>query len=282
MKSLGFSNITVVIGFLVVVTFSASCQRGDAGGDGLVSLKNECLKTMLELCDALERLQNGDVESPDFGAIGCPECGVLHTRASEALYPFAVSFHNTGNERHLRAAIDTGNWLIRQQQPDGKWFETPNDWTGTTADQLLMMTLAYPILEEYLSPDERATWTVSMRQAADWLHEKMSPDFASINYCPTTAAVMMTANAVVPDERYPQKARELARWVVAKMDEAGFITGEAGRVYGSKYGVDLGYEMDMSLWGLGLYARLARMTNSSKRPSANRWRRTSTSSIRRA
>lgn len=252
------TRITVaVVAAIAVGVFSASCQRGGAASDARVSLKDECLKTMLELCDALERLQNGDVESPDFGAIDCPQCGVLHTRASEALYPFAVAFHNTGNEKHLQAAIDTGNWLIRQQQPDGKWFETPNDWTGTTADQLLMMTLAYPILEEHLSPEERATWTTSMRRAADWLYEAMSPDFASINYCPTTAAVMFTTNAVIPDERYIQKARQLARWVVAKMDEAGFITGEAARVYGVKYGVDLGYEMDMSLWGLALYARLA-------------------------
>ncbi|MFQ5770220.1 MAG: hypothetical protein ACE5HX_06770, partial [bacterium] len=36
----------------------------------------------------------------------------------------------------------------------------------------------------------------------------------------------------------------------------GFIQGEAARVLGVKYGVDLGYEMDMSLWGLALYAKV--------------------------
>jgi len=48
----------------------------------------------------------------------------------------------------------------------------------------------------------------------------------------------------------------MARQVVGKMDDDLFITGEGGRVFEAKYGVDLGYEMDMSLWGLGLYARL--------------------------
>ena len=41
------------------------------------------------------------------------------------------------------------------------------------------------------------------------------------------------------------------------MDEDGFIAGEGGRIYGVKYGADVGYEIDMSLWGLALYAKIA-------------------------
>jgi len=257
MKTVNSSILAVTVSVLVAGLLLASCTKKASPDSNFVSLKDECLKTLLELSNALVELQVKDAENPAFGAIGCPECGVLHTRASESMYPFAVSYKQTGNVEYLRAAIETGDWLIEQQQPGGEWIETPGNWTGTTADQLLMMTAAYPILEEHLSDAEQAAWKTSMRQAADFLYERMSPDFASINYCPTTAAVMMTANQVIPDERYPQKARELARWVCAKMDEDGFITGEAARVHGVKYGVDLGYEMDMSLWGLGLYARLA-------------------------
>ncbi len=253
MKSSRAAAVLVVLAGMALV----ACRDNPRWDSSNVSLKDECLRTLLVLSDALVGLQRGDRDNPDFGAIDCPEDGVLHTRASEALYPLAVSFKHTGDDRYLRAAIDTGAWLMAQQQPGGEWIETPWDWTGTTADQLLMMTLAYPILEEHLGEAEQAAWKTSMRRAADFLHDKMSPDFASINYCPTTAAVMMTAHQVMPDERYPEKARELARWVCAKMDEDGFITGEAARVYGVKYGVDLGYEMDMSLWGLALYARLA-------------------------
>ena len=91
---------------MVVSALSVSCQRAESERGTLVSLKDECLQTMLELCDALVRLQNGDNSSPDFGAIRCPECGVLHTRASEALYPFAVAYEHTSNEAYLRAAVD--------------------------------------------------------------------------------------------------------------------------------------------------------------------------------
>jgi hypothetical protein len=45
--------------------------------------------------------------------------------------------------------------------------------------------------------------------------------------------------------------------VVVKMDSDHFITGEGGRVKGVKYGVDLIYNMEMSLWGLALYAQIS-------------------------
>jgi hypothetical protein len=44
--------------------------------------------------------------------------------------------------------------------------------------------------------------------------------------------------------------------VLAKMNDDGFIEGEAARVGKVKYGVDPGYELDMTFWGLLLYARL--------------------------
>ena len=218
------------------------------------SLKQECLETLYILSNTLVDLQIKEKEDPNFGAIRCPCCDVLHTRASEAVYPFIIAYENSGDEKYLKAAINTGNWLIEQQQPGGEWLETPEDWTGTTADQLLMMALAFPIIDEHLSGTERDAWKVTILKAADYLVRVMSPDFASINYCPTTAAALAMTHEIIPDERYTQKAKNLARWVVAKMDEDGFITGEAARVYGVKYGVDLGYEMDMSLWGLALYA----------------------------
>ncbi len=42
-----------------------------------------------------------------------------------------------------------------------------------------------------------------------------------------------------------------AHQVVEMMDPDHFITGEGGRVKGVKYGVDLSYNMEMSLMGTG-------------------------------
>lgn len=219
------------------------------------SLKSESFEVLQELSKALLKLQITEIENPDFGALKCPECNVLHTRAAEAVFPFSVIFKETKDEKYKNAAVNLVNWLIKQQQPGGEWIETPWAWTGTTADQLLMIINSYPILKVYLTAGENEKWISSIKKAADFLVKYMSPDFASINYCPTTAAVLSQTFRIIPDSTYLKKAEQLARWTIAKMDEEGFIQGEAARSFGVKYGVDLGYEMDMSLWGLALYAK---------------------------
>jgi hypothetical protein len=169
----------------------------------------------------------------------------------------AVVYQQTGSKNYLDAAIATGEWLIKQQDADGSWVETPDDWTGTTTDQLIMLASAFPILKAELNVAQQTRWISSIKKAADWLVINMHPDFASINYCATTTATLMVVNLLIPDSVYLKKAKELAVLVTAKFDEDFFLTGEGNRIRGTKYGIDLGYNMDMSLWGLGLYARLA-------------------------
>jgi hypothetical protein len=221
------------------------------------SIREECLKMLPMLTEALLKMQITDTTQKDVGALVCPESNELHTRAAEAVYPFAVMYQASKQERYLRASISLGNWLITRQAKEGEWLETPWTWTGTTADQLLMMALAYPIVEPHLSRAEARAWKVSIERAGDYLVKYMHPDFATINYCATTPATLLATHRVIPKQEYLDKALTLTRMVLARMDEDGFIQGEAARVGSVKYGVDLGYEMDMSLWGLGLYARLA-------------------------
>ncbi len=220
-----------------------------------ISLRSESLDTLRILVEAQSRRQISDPLDADYGAIRCPFDQVLHTRAAEAVYPMAV-IAKTDNRPALReAAIRLARWLFRQQGSDGAWKETPEEWTGTTTDQLLMLVLAFPLLKEYLSAAEQSAWESSIRKAADYLSEVMTPEFASINYCTTTTASLALANRLFPQERYRRKARELADRIRAKMDDEGFICAEGDRAYEAKYGADIGYEMDMSLWGLALYAR---------------------------
>jgi len=249
-NNISTSRLWPVCFFILLVGLTGCRKEG-------IYLKERSLQTMSELNRALLKLQVREEGDSNFGAIRCPHCDVLHTRAAEAVFPFAMEYSQTGNDVYLEAAIKLGNWLIEQQQPGGEWLETPEEWTGTTTDQMLMMALAYPIVEEHLSEQEIMMWKQSIRNSADYLTRTMTPEFASINYCATTTASLMVANQVVPDEKYVERAGSLAREVVARMDEDYFLTGEGGRVFGIKYGVDLGYNMEMSLWGLSLYANLA-------------------------
>lgn len=216
----------------------------------------EYAATLLKLSGKLVSLQLTDTTAPSAGAFQCPHCGILHTRAAESVYPLAMAHKIGGDERFFRAAVMAGNWLIRQQEQDGSWKETPEEWTGTTTDQLLMMVEAYDLLSVRLTDRERAAWGAAIQKAASYLARVMSVEFASINYCATTTASLARTNVTFPDPRLLQKARDLARRIVAKMDSDGFIVGEGGRAHNDKYGVDLGYNMEMSLWGLGYYARL--------------------------
>lgn len=221
-----------------------------------IRLRDEFAKTLTTLVTTLEGLQVGANDPTHAGALQCPHCQVLHTRAAEAVWPFVLQFAETGDERHLRAARVLAAWLFRQQQADGSWKETPEEWTGTTTDQLLMLVLAYPRISVRLEPAERAAWLRAIEGAADYLARVMSPEFASINYCATTTASLAAAHTLITKPVYLERARALARQTVAKMDEDGFLNGEGGKCHDLKMGVDLGYSLEMSFWGLGYYARL--------------------------
>lgn len=219
-------------------------------------LKKAYAGTLVKLADVLLAHQLNDKRDQNFGALKCDYDEVLHTRASEAVYPFAIAYKITGNKKYLQAAIRTGDWLIQQQEKNGSWKETPEEWTGTTTDQVLMMMLAYDQLSGELSKKDKASWRLAINKAVDYLYEVMTPEFASINYVATTCSTLAKAGLFFKEEKYLKKATELAHRTISKMDEDGFLNGEGGRTHANKLGVDLGYSMEMSLWGLGYYAKL--------------------------
>ena len=221
-----------------------------------IDLKAEYAKTLVELSNTIVSQQVTDPADSNFGAIRCVRCSVFHTRAAESVFPLYVSYTITHDKKFLKAAIDAGNWLIRQQFPDGSWKETPEEWTGTTTDQLLMMTETYEGIRPSLAAADQAKWLSAIRKAADYLMSVMTPEWASINYVATTTATLARVHRLIPEAKYAARAKELAHRTISKMDEDGFLTGEGGREHDNKYGVDLGYNMEMSLWGLGYYARL--------------------------
>lgn len=223
-----------------------------------IPLKKEYAQTLLNLSDALLKRQMADSSDHNFGGIACAHCNVWHTRAAEAVYPFTVAFLITKDYRYKQAALNTADWLFKQQQPNGSWKETPEEWTGTTTDQLLMLLLSYEQLSSQFSQTEKTKWVDVMQKAAAYLDSVMRPEFASINYVATTTATLAKAGIILDKPAYTHKSRQLARRTISKMDEDGFLNGEGGKSHGNKMGVDLGYNMEMSLWGLALYAKLTK------------------------
>jgi hypothetical protein len=247
----------VAVYLLAVLIVCPSSVRLSGQVQKSISLKAEISSALMELAPALVDRQMTNPSDPQFGALRCAFCGVYHTRAAEAIYPLAVAFKISNDTRYFRSALALGAWLIKQQQVNGSWKETPEEWTGTTTDQLLMMVLMYNQVQSKFTDAQRASWRTSIEKAADYLAAVMSPEFASINYCATTTASLAATAGLIPKALYTAKAKELARRTIAKMDRDGFIGAEGGKGrLNNKLGVDLGYDMEMSLWGLAYYARL--------------------------
>ncbi len=225
---------------------------------------NSYKTTMLSLCDALLLTQLNEPASPNYGALVCPsvnpENHPLHSRAAEAVYPFAVAWKVTGMPKYRDAAIKLGNWLISIQETTGKkaggWSEIWPDpqqkgWFGTTTDQLISMAGAYPILKPFLSPAEIEKWNSSMLKAADFVMQNF-PVKSNINYNPTAAATLVLAyqNLDKPQQSWLVKADSLMNiYTLPSIDRQNLLTGEG-------MGVDEGYNMAQSIGYIALYAIL--------------------------
>jgi len=236
--------IITAITLLIGVTAWAG-QLRDASWPMLQRLNSELVK-----------LQNSDRNSPDYGAIMCPRCSLYHTRAAEAVFPLAYEYSQTGDKKRLHQALILADWLIDQQLESGAWNETPADWKATSTDQLMMMLMAWPIVEKHLSKSDRARWLSAMEKAADYLAENISMKAAVINYLCSTAGTLAEAYALFGKEIYRTKAREFAHISTAKMNPEWFIEGESDLIKGNRHGVDIGYNMEMSVWGLARYAQV--------------------------
>lgn len=224
---------------------------------GHVSFRETAFPVLQRLNEIVVSFQNTDPADSEYGGITCPGENLYHTRAAEAMFPLACEYSLAGNAERLGQALKLADWLMKYQRADGSWRETPEEWTGTTADQLLMMLLTYPLVRDRLDEDSRLKWLACMRAASDYLARVMDNRFASINYCATTAAALSEACLVLGSASYLDKARSLAEMTVSKMNFDRFIEGEGEREGTYKYGVDLGYNFEMSLWGLARYAEIA-------------------------
>jgi hypothetical protein len=230
----------------------------------LMAQSNPYESTLLTLCDALLATQINDPADPNFGALVCPstnpEVHPTHSRAAEAVYPFAVAWKLTGKVKYRDAAIKLGNWLITVQETSGKkaggWSEVWPDpeqkgWFGTTTDQLISMAGAYAILKPRLNTSEIENWNSSMEKAAEFVMANF-PVRTNINYNPTGAATLVMAFQVLdhPKQSWLIKADSLMNtYTLKSIDRQNLLTGEG-------MGVDGGYNIAQSIGFIALYAIL--------------------------
>jgi hypothetical protein len=226
------------------------------------AIDNNYKAALSTLCDALLSTQITDKSNADYGALTCPSTNPdnrpVHSRCAEAVYPFAVLYKlDTTKTKYRDAAIVLGDWLCTIQESSGansgSWDESwplTTGWHGTTADQLISLAGAYPILKPYLSSSESATWIGAITRAADW-----SVGFfpqGNINYNAVSAAALVVASNAVPSPKavWLTKADVLMnRNTLDSINSENLLTGEGK-------GVDQGYDMAQSIGYVALYAIL--------------------------
>jgi hypothetical protein len=234
---------------------------GGAGTDGAASLplptQDEYLTTLYSLCDTLLMTQITQTGATNYGALVSPSTNPtmnpVHSRAAEAVYPFAVCYEHSQKSEYAQAAILLGDWLVSIQTAAGYWVEewpATTGWTGTSADQVISLAGAYPILKPMLTSSQAAAWGAALTRCAGW----MLTGFPSgnINYTPTEAVALVLASRAVatPDPRWLTTAASLIAKTVATVNADGFIVGEGTG------GVDLGYNIAQSIGEIALYGRL--------------------------
>nr|QNO41821.1 hypothetical protein MENKDEFM_00003 [Methanosarcinales archaeon ANME-2c ERB4]QNO42777.1 hypothetical protein MMHKAGOI_00003 [Methanosarcinales archaeon ANME-2c ERB4] len=216
------------------------------------------IETLFDLSRALVKRQILDKNDSNYGAIQCDSCNCLHTRAGEAVFPLALCYRYSGGNNFLGSAINLGNWLISKQQEEGFWFETPDTWNGTTVFQLMALAAAYPILESNLSSSEKINWIDSIKSATLWICTTISEKYTPINYCASSSAALMLVYQIIKQKKIKEKAKEFAKLTLKRINKDGFICGE-GRYIPllMRGGVDVGYNLDMSIGALAIYSVLS-------------------------
>jgi len=241
---------------LVPVMGTGGCSKEDVPGTTF-DIRDRYLQALIPLVDQLLTTQITNPDDPDYGALISPSTNPQpnprHSRAAEAVYPFAVAYKHTQDEKYRTAAVLLGNWLVSIQQDDGTWGESWPDhdgWNGTTADQLISLAGALDLIKKDLKPAERQAWETAITKAADFCVDRF-PGTSNINYTPTAAVGLVLAHRVVENPRtlWLEKAESLIAHVASRVNEDNLITGEGK-------GVDLGYNIAQTIGFIAWYGIL--------------------------
>ena len=220
-------------------------------------------QTLLQTwCDGL--IAHQIAEGENRGGLHCPACDFVHGRCGDAVYPLLALFSRNKNEKYRRAALEVFDWSQRHvSQADGSFLNENyvGAWKGITCFSALSLGEALRHHGEHLTPEIRQIWLERLRYAADFLLDWMDFETGDINYPISTAAALALAWALLGDEKYRKRARELAYFGLEHFTANGLLWGEGPRAKDdlSPRGlrpIDVGYNVEESLPNLALYGEL--------------------------
>ena len=224
------------------------------------STENPLASLLALWCDGLARHQiRAPHDSARDGGLWCPDCGFIHGRCGDALYPFLKMARQSGEQKWIDAAIAVQKWSDNRAQDDGSYVnDIGNPWTGITVFAALSLGEALHFHGELLPDAARARWTERLKRAARWIAGENWAAHNNINYPISAAAALASAWRVTGDEHFLTAARRWAHWSRDSFLADGLLFGEGGRAPTRRgiYAVDALYNLEESLPNLALYASI--------------------------
>jgi len=217
---------------------------------------------LADWCDGLLRQQiNAPGDEKRHGGLLCPDCGFIHGRCGDALYPFLRRARETGDEKWVAAAIAVQKWSDTVSRDDGAFVnDVPgNPWDGITVFATLSLAEALHFHGALLPETARLRWTNRLERAARWINGVDWSDHGTINYPLSAAAALASAFRVLGDDALLQTARRWGAWAQSYFLPDGVLYGEGVRTPTARgvYAVDALYNVEESLPNLALYAEIA-------------------------
>ncbi len=229
------------------------------------SLKALIQSLLADWCDGLLRHQvyaPGDADQ--HGGLLCPDCGFIHGRCGDALYPFLARARETGDDKWVAAAVAVQKWSDVVSRDDGSFVNDVigNTWNGITVFGAIALAEALHLHGDLLDDAARARWTTRLERAAHWISGVDWADHGTINYPISAAAALASASRVLSDDGLLQIARKWGLWARDYFLPDGVLFGEGARTPTTRgmYAVDALYNLEESLPNLALYAEIANDT----------------------
>ncbi len=226
-------------------------------------MSNLYVDLLTSYCDGLISLQYRGEDPAFYGGFWCRSCKMIHGRGPDAVYPLAVMYKRTGEDKYLQAAQACFDYGEQMTCTDGALYnDAQAAWLNTTVFHTISVIETLRSLKGRLPKAFEDSLYARAKRMAKWLFDNLHEHSgANINYATTNALALQLAGMTLHEPKYLAQAAHLASYAMAHFSPNGLFFGESkNHDEFSPLGcrsVDIGYDMEESVPSLVKYARLA-------------------------
>ncbi|MCC5930749.1 MAG: hypothetical protein JJU28_16005 [Cyclobacteriaceae bacterium] len=238
----------------------SGCKNSTAEDDRIQDLAVQLLeKWCLGLMEH-QTISPGDKTT--HGGIYSPGDAVYLGRSADAIYPLLWMAKHTNDQKYVEAAKLVYDWEQNNcwSEELGCWYNDanrPESWKGITVFAAMSKYEAIVHYPELLGEETIKAWKERLYRASEYLYQTLTINFGNINYPAYGTLAFYCLGKLFKEDRYIQRAEELAIGLLPYFTADGLFYGEGGRIGNAdgQYPVDLGYNVEESLPALALYAK---------------------------